>query len=153
MQRYLDNWDRERYGAPMYLDATERWVRITADRFDCDEQALLNACVMAAERGKVNPAPAYRPEPLAGPRLTKAAQAIAKAVYDAHSGEVNFTALMARSKQAIRAGREPEDIRAGIEQLISDRKPVTQQLLAQYAETAKAQRLVRESTREQVQRG
>jgi hypothetical protein len=151
MRVYLENWNRERFGAPANADVTESWVRSIAHRFDCDAVALLAAVEMAAVRGKVSPAPAYQPAPLEGKRLTKAAQAVARAVYEGQHGEVNFAALMQRAKTAIKAGRAPEDVHGGMVLLIEDGKPVTQQLLAQYAERVRLDRQAGESRRGTVQ--
>jgi len=151
MRVYLENWDREQFGAPANADVTESWVRSIAHRFDCDAVALLAAVEMAAVRGKVSPAPAYQPAPLEGKRLTKAAQAVARAVYEGQHGEVNFAALMQRAKTAIKAGRAPEDVHGGMVLLIEDGKPVTQQLLARYAERVRLDRQAGESRRGTVQ--
>lgn len=140
MRAYLANWDREKFGAAMHVDMTERWVRSIVDRFDCDPVALLAAVEAAALRGKVNPAPAYVPAPLTGSRLTKAAQAVAKAVYDAQHGEVAYVSLMQRAKTAMKAGREPGDVHDAMIRLIKDNKPITQQLLAHYAEQVRLDR-------------
>jgi hypothetical protein len=151
MQVYLDNWDREVNGAPANADVTERWVRSIAHRFDCDPVALLAAVELAAQRGKVSPAPAYRPAPLEGKRLTKAAQALVTAVYDANKGEVAFAALLQRARTALKAGREPGDVHDAMIRLIKDKKPITQQLLAQYAEQVRLDRQANESQRGAVQ--
>jgi hypothetical protein len=151
MRVYLENWDREQFGAPANADVTESWVRSIAHRFDCDAVALLAAVEMAAVRGKVSPAPAYQPAPLEGSRLTKAAQAVVRAVYDAQHGEVNFAALMQRAKTAIKAGRAPGDVHDAMIKLIEDAKPVTAQLLAQYAEQVRLDRQANESQRGVVQ--
>ncbi len=152
METYRAEWSVEKYGPPINADMTERYVRTILGQFDCDPDALRAALHDAAEGGHVNPAKFYRPAVPSGARLTRMAQKVAEAIYADQNKQINFMAVRARIKTALAGGYQPIDIYYGLRLLFSDHKPPTQQLVAQYAETARTNRLASLNARGRVER-
>lgn len=153
-QLWLEGWDGLLHGryTPSGAEATYDGIKEIAGRFDVDPDALLHAAEAASADGKYAVRAYYSPATPTGPRLTRMAQEITGKVYDARNKQINYSAVMARVKTALTGGFEPGDIYRGLIALFEAGKPPTQQLVAQYAETARTNRLAALNSRGRVER-
>jgi hypothetical protein len=153
-QLWLENWDGTLNGrySPSGAEATYEGIKEIAARFDVDPEALMRAAEQASADGKYAVRSYYRPGTPSGARLTRMAQEIATKIYEARNKQINFMAVRARVKTALSGGYAPGDIYRGTIALFEAGKPPTQQLVAQYAETARTNRLAALNSRGKVER-
>jgi hypothetical protein len=153
-QLWLENWDGTLNGryTPSGAEATYDGIKEIAGRFDVDPEALMRAAEQASADGKYAVRSFYQPGTPSGARLTRMAQEVATKIYEARNKQINFMAVRARVKTALSGGYEPGDIYRGTIALFEAGKPPTQQLVAQYADSARMNRLAALNSRGKVER-